>query len=402
MQVQVNSPEVGYLNLRASPATSGALVTQIKDQTILAVIEPDAAAQGKIGQQGAWLQVQTPDGQSGYAAAWYLKLIDVPPVEMPAPVSTTLQAQVDSPEAGYLNLRASPSTGGALITQVKDKTILSIIEVETDARAKIGQQGAWLQVQIPGGQSGYAAAWYLRLVEPSSAPATKPVPPTTPVPVQPPVPVRESYGQLPVVGWQPAERKVEEHGDINLALRGYTPTADVLGLVDVGGDTDVGAPQLAGVFCPARAPSIKAVSRVREWNWGANAPGDPIEEPPVTLIELAATPGEPVCLPDRVGGDVGRGYKALVLYASAERLTLKYTGEDTVAGGYALHLEHLSVDQELLALYQTLDRQGRHELPAVRAGQAVGYARGDRVKVALRDTGAFMDPRVRKDWWRGY
>jgi hypothetical protein len=364
------------------------------------VIEPDAAAQSKIGQQGAWLQVQTPDGQSGYAAAWYLKLIDVPPVEMPAPVSATLQVQVDSPEVGYLNLRANPSTSGAPITQVKDKTVLNIVGPEADARAKIGQQGAWLQVQIPGGQSGYAAAWYLRLVEPSPAPA--PVPPPVPTPVQPPVAARESYGQLPVVGWQPAERQAKEHGDINLALRGYTSTADVLGIVDVGGDTDEGAPQLASVFSPARAPSIKAVYRVREWNWGANAPGDPIEEPPVTLIELAATPGEPVCLPDRVGGDVGRGHKALVLYASAERLTLKYTGEDTVAGGYAIHLEDLSVDQDLVALYQTLDGQGRHELPAVRAGQAVGYARGDSVKVALRDTGAFMDPRVRKDWWRGY
>jgi len=113
-------------------------------------------------------------------------------------------------------------------------------------------------------------------------------------------------------------------------------------------------------------------------------------------------PGESLHLPDRLGGDVGEGYKALVLYASAQRLTLKYTREDNVIAGYTLHVENVDVDPILLALYQRLNNEGRHELPALRAGQAFGRASGDRVGLTIRDTGAFMDPRSRKDWWHGY
>ena len=32
---------------------------------------------------------------------------------------------------------------------------------------------------------------------------------------------------------------------------------------------------------------------------------------------------------------------------------------------------------------------------------AVGRARGNEIQVAIRDTGRFMDPRTRKDWWQG-
>ena len=39
------------------------------------------------------------------------------------------------------------------------------------------------------------------------------------------------------------------------------------------------------------------------------------------------------------------------------------------------------------------------QLPALRAEQAFGRARGDEIMVSIRDTGSFMDPRSRKDWW---
>jgi hypothetical protein len=53
--LQVNSPEVGYLNIRNSPSTSGTLVTRVNDQTTLGVLEPEDAVRQKVGQQGAWL-----------------------------------------------------------------------------------------------------------------------------------------------------------------------------------------------------------------------------------------------------------------------------------------------------------------------------------------------------------
>ncbi|MBN1890006.1 MAG: hypothetical protein JW850_18565 [Thermoflexales bacterium] len=210
-----------------------------------------------------------------------------------------------------------------------------------------------------------------------------------------------TYDSLQVRDWVSATRPVEEHGDVNLALRSYTPTQAFLGLVDIGGDTDPRAPQLAGLFEPARLPTFTAAYRVHNWEWGCNCRGDPIDDWDVTLIDVAASPGGPVHVPDS-GYTIGQGYEVLVLYATPERLTLKYTGEDNVIEGYTLHLEGVCTDPNLLALYQALDNAGRHELPALRPGQALGRARGAQFGVAIRDAGAFLDPRSRKDWWHGY
>ena len=101
------------------------------------------------------------------------------------------------------------------------------------------------------------------------------------------------------------------------------------------------------------------------------------------------------------GYEIAPGYQVLVLYASQERITLKYTGEDNVVQGYTLHVENICVEPTLLALYETWNEAGRSSLPALRAGQAFGRARGGEIGVSIRDTGAFLDPRSRKDWWKG-
>jgi hypothetical protein len=125
-----------------------------------------------------------------------------------------------------------------------------------------------------------------------------------------------------------------------------------------------------------------------------------LTSPPVTLAELATTPGEPLRVPDS-GYSIGSGYEALVLYAAPDRITLKYTRTDNVVHGYTLHLEGLCVDPTLLDLYRSWNAAGRGQLPALQSGQALGRAAGNTVGVAIRDSGAFMDPRSRKDWWRG-
>jgi hypothetical protein len=107
-----------------------------------------------------------------------------------------------------------------------------------------------------------------------------------------------------------------------------------------------------------------------------------------------------VHVPDS-GYTIGSGYEVLVLYAAEDRITLKYTRNDNVVHGFTLHLEALCVDPPLLSLYHSLNAAGRGQLPALRPGQAVGRAAGATVGVAIRDSGSFMDPRSRKDWWRG-
>lgn len=209
----------------------------------------------------------------------------------------------------------------------------------------------------------------------------------------------ESYGALSVDP-PPTDRPAQEHADLNLALRSYAVTDAYKGLVDYGGDTDAKAPQLLWLFADRRLPAFHSVHRVYDWDWPNNRRGAPISYPPVTLLGLAAHSGETVHVPDS-GYSVGDDYEALVLYASPQRITLKYTREDNVVRGYAVHLEGLCVEPTLLALYSSCDGLARSQLPALRAGQALGRARGGEILVAIRDYGSFMDPRSRKDWWQG-
>ncbi len=233
---------------------------------------------------------------------------------------------------------------------------------------------------------------------PEPEPPPEPVPPPEQIDPCTPIP-EESYGTLPVVG-PPTDRPAAEHADLNLVLRGYTPTEAHLDIIDVSGPDDPSSPQLAGLFADKRTAVFKRVYRVNEWDWGRNARGGPITKWEVTLAGFEVEPGETIHVPQS-DYEIGRGYSVLVLYADQERITLKYTGEDNVVKGYTIHVEGICIELNLLALYEQMNAGGRGELPALRAGQAFGRARSDEIKVAIRDVGSFMDPRVRRGWWRG-
>lgn len=237
-----------------------------------------------------------------------------------------------------------------------------------------------------------------------STPAPTPVAPSTPQPstpkIDPCAPISgETYGTLPIVG-PPTDRPAAEHGDINLALRGYEPTNSTRSLIDMSGPTDSRAPQLAGLFADYRTPEISNVYRAHHWDWGSNSRGGLVSDFEVTVAGFAVKPGEVIHVPS-AGYQIGSGYAALVLYADKERITLKYTGEDSVVSGYTLHIDGICTEPNLLSLYQRMNSAGRRQLPALRPSQAFGRAIGSEIQIAVRDTGRFMDPRVRKDWWRG-
>jgi hypothetical protein len=205
------------------------------------------------------------------------------------------------------------------------------------------------------------------------------------------------YSTLDVDG-PPTDRPAEEHADLNLALRGYEVTGAYRGLVDYSGSPDPGAPQLYTLFADQRVPAFPTVYQVYDWDWGCNCRGDLLANWAVTLAGMGVSPGEVLHLPDS-GYNIGNGYEALVLYAAEERITLKYTREDNVVRGYTVHVENICVEPSLLALYQAWNDAGRSRLPALRGGQPFGRARGGEIGVAIRDTGSFMDPRSRRDWW---
>jgi hypothetical protein len=183
-------------------------------------------------------------------------------------------------------------------------------------------------------------------------------------------------------------------------MRGYAPTNAPKALMDLQGGTDPTAPQLRRLFADKRIPLITRGYQVYAWDWNANAKGPLVDDPAVTLLGLRTTTGEAIGTPN-TGVDIGNGFVAMVLYASQNRITLKYTREDNVVNGYTLHIENVCVEPSLLALYQKLNNPKRHFLPALRAGQPLGRATGAEISVAIRDQGGFMDPRSRKDWWVG-
>lgn len=217
-----------------------------------------------------------------------------------------------------------------------------------------------------------------------------------------------SYNLIPIDGKR-ADRPDYLHADLNLSMRGYELTSGSLSLVNYSGSTDANAPQLAGLFEPNRFSGISSVYQVYNWNWACGAQGcrgPLITTPPVTLMSLIAGAGVSIYLPERSPDIYGGGYKAMVLYAEERRITLGYTRQDTVANGYAIHLEDLCVDPNLLTLYRAqVDGNGFHAtgwLPGLKNNQSIGTALNSEIKVTVRDRGTFMDPRSRKDWWQGY
>lgn len=264
---------------------------------------------------------------------------------------------------------------------------LSVIAQHTYAQSAADLPDSPANGTLPPGTIPGDVALYLPLVRTS-------VVVTTPV----------TFNAIPVSG-PPIDRPAAINGDLNLSLRSYTSTIGALTLVDINGDIDADAPQLAGLFNPPRLPIFTNLYRVYDWNWGCSADGcrgAPLTEPPVTLLEMAVTVGEPLRIPSRGPAIFSGDYKAMVLYAEAQRITLVYTRQDTPAIGYVVHIEDVIVDPALLALYNQLNAAGRTQLPALHNGETLGAAAGALIKVAIRDTGSFLDPRSRKDWWIGY
>lgn len=217
----------------------------------------------------------------------------------------------------------------------------------------------------------------------------------------------QTYGSVAIVG-APTDRPAAQHADLNLDLRGYTVTVQSKMLIDYGGTSDPNAPQFASLFSPARLPSFVNTYQVGKWDWGCNCKIGWDDAWLVELLGMGTARAEIISTPAS-GYDIGfrpTGYEVMVLYATNQQITLTYGRYDSVVNpqgsGYAIHVENICVEPSLLTLYNTLNSQGRTRLPALFANQPFGRARGAEIQAALQDSGTFMDPRSRRDWWQGY
>jgi hypothetical protein len=113
-----------------------------------------------------------------------------------------------------LALRAAPYVTGYLLKRMTSGTSLISLEARSAAEAKIGQMGQWLQVQEPGGEQGYTAAWCLAKVKPPTNPA--PTPSTNPA---------STSGSTPPLSSQAGPLKVKATTE-GVALRSQPIIAD--------------------------------------------------------------------------------------------------------------------------------------------------------------------------------
>jgi uncharacterized protein YraI len=315
------------------------------------------------------------------------------------PALTGTASALVTADGDVLNVRSGPSTDTEILGSLQTGTELTLLARSAD--------GEWYQFAYPADSDGrgWVTGEFLEIQGSTDVlpvpgePSGEPPPPTEQTAdVCAPIP-GEAYGTIPISS-APTDPAAASHGDLNLALRGYAPTEASGELIDLAGGSGAGAPQLRWLFGDRREPAITGAYQVYGWDWGVNARGPVIPDPEVTLLGLSTTPGEIISLPSG-GSDMGEGRRAMVLYASPERITVKYTPDDNVVSGYTVHIENVCVEPGLLALYEQLNEAGRGALPGLRAGQPLGRATGSEIGVVVRDNGSFMDPRSRKDWWTG-
>jgi uncharacterized protein YgiM (DUF1202 family) len=166
------------LNLRSEPSVNAPIIVELPAGSPLIVLGRTA--------DNRWYQVQTVDGQSGWVATSYVKLLvaqsSVPVVNAPASTTTstttttttTTDTSAPAPVASGdsngrviaigLNLRTAPSLASAIVAELPQGTRLLIVGRSAN--------GTWLQVQTTDGRSGWVAA---RFVEPDVALASIPV-----------------------------------------------------------------------------------------------------------------------------------------------------------------------------------------------------------------------------------
>lgn len=202
----------------------------------------------------------------------------------------------------------------------------------------------------------------------------------------------------------------DENADFRLSILGYVPVNEPLQLISYSGPADPDPPRFPGIFSPERLAAFVATYKRRDWNWDENGPppygtpGGANNDWPVSVLDLAAVPGEYIHIPKRNVPNNPLGTVAMVLYVDEDEIAVHYGDQDRVDGGYVVYLLNFCVDPNLVALYRAQLSNGRRatgQLPAIRNGQPVGTANRTYVTVAIRDAAMFMDPRDRS-WWPGY
>jgi len=163
------------LALRAEPSVSGYLWKRMLMGTELTCLEPKATANTKVGVNNQWINVQDPNGDQGYVAAWYVS--ETKGQTAPSAATPTAPSAVKLPPGALafvpteeLSFRTQPVIAPeTVIRRVPVTETLICIEPANQAIPKVGVTGQWLRVRDASNKEGYVAAWYVRYASGSSA-----------------------------------------------------------------------------------------------------------------------------------------------------------------------------------------------------------------------------------------
>ena len=250
------------LALRDDPSIGGYLWKRMVSGTELICLEPKATAKAKIGVNGQWINVQDPEGDQGYVAAWYVSDSKdkpaVPPTgtmpAAPATGSTSTTSTTPKPAAPKppisgnlpagamafvpteeLAFRSRPEIAPeTLIRRIPVTEQLVCLEPANFAIEKVGVVGKWLKVRDQQGKEGFVAAWYVKYASGSTAQQAPAGAPATPTAASP-----STTGKVKATANAVAFRKQPVVSDTTLIR--WLPLGEELTIAEPGGEAKVGA-----------------------------------------------------------------------------------------------------------------------------------------------------------------
>jgi len=255
------------LALRADPSVGGYLWKRMVNGTELICLEPKATAKAKIGVNGQWINVQDPNGDQGYVAAWYVsETKGQPPVApagtttaAPKPASTAATTVASKPAVSASAAPpAKPLPAGAMAfvpteelafrsrPEISPETLIRRIPVTEQliclepanfAIPKVGVTGQWLKVRDQQNKEGFVAAWYVKYASGSTAqqPAAQPAASTATAAT----PASTGAGKVKATANAVAFRKQPVVSEATLIR--WLPLGEELTIAEPGGEAKVGA-----------------------------------------------------------------------------------------------------------------------------------------------------------------
>ncbi|QQS44494.1 hypothetical protein IPM65_02760 [Candidatus Roizmanbacteria bacterium] len=139
------------------------------------------------------------------------------------------------------------------------------------------------------------------------------------------------------------------------------------------------------------------------------------------VLEIPTEAGNTAVKVPSTGYDIGGGYEAMVVFATADRVTIHIgrheyfvgSGQNncnggTCSGGYWIYVKGICVDKQIQQAYNNVKAAQQSagadknpiQLPMVRPGQILGKATGTSVIVGVRDNGPFITT-SKPVYWEG-